>query len=103
MVSSGTFEFMLAQDFLVGSKEKQDCEPTPGRRREMSGGRQKALRSPAVVPLMFSLTWGLDGPEEVDTPPREGCGCGLRPPPTTCSAVGPAGAQPFRQPQKRCW
>lgn len=85
---------MLAQDFLVGPKEKQDCEPTPGRKKR---------RSPAVVPFMFSLTWGLDSSEEVGTHPREGCGSGLRPPPTICSVVGPVGAHPFKQPQKLCW
>lgn len=55
-VSSGTFSSMLAQDFLVGSKEKQDCESTPGRKRKRGSGRQKAFRSPAVVPFLFSLT-----------------------------------------------
>lgn len=84
----------------MGSKEKQDCEPTPGRKSKMGGGGgQKTFRSPAVVPFMFSLTWGLDSSEEVGTHPRKGCGSVLRPPPAICSAVGPVGAQPFQQPQ----
>lgn len=37
------------------------------------------LRSPAVVPFMFSLTWGLDSSEVVGASPREGCGSGLGP------------------------
>lgn len=52
----------------------------------VGGGRwvgEKAdwkLLSPAVVPFMFSLTWGLDGSEAVGASPREGCGSGLQPP-----------------------
>lgn len=101
MVSSGTSSFtnMLARDFLVGSKEKQDYESTPGRKSKMGGGGQKTFRSPAVVPFMFSLTWGLDSSEEVGTHPRKGCGSELRPSPAICSVVGPVGAQPFQQPQ----
>lgn len=62
------------------------------------------LMAPAVVPFMFSLTWGLDSSEVVGASPREGCGSGLGPPQPSSLWWRQEALSPLsRQPQRLCW